>query len=102
MGGPDRSHRAGEFAHVIAWHPDRLTRHPLQLEALVDLLEATKTRVVTVSAGEYDLGTATGRMCARVVGAVARHESERIGERLRAKARDAKSNFRSLCEREAP
>jgi site-specific DNA recombinase len=79
--------RLGEFDVLVAWHPDRLTRHPLQLEALVDLLEATKTIVLTVSAGEYDLGTATGRMCARVVGAVARHESERTSERLRSMAR---------------
>jgi DNA invertase Pin-like site-specific DNA recombinase len=79
--------RAGEFQALVAWHPDRLTRHPLELEALVDLLESTGTRVATVTAGEYDLGTATGRMCARVVGAVARHESERNSERLKAKAR---------------
>jgi DNA invertase Pin-like site-specific DNA recombinase len=76
--------RAGEFQALIAWHPDRLTRHPLQLEALVELLEQTHTRVATVTAGEFDLGTATGRMVARVVGAVARHESERTSERLRA------------------
>lgn len=79
--------RIGEFRSLIAWHPDRLTRHPLQLEALVELLEVTGTRVYTVTAGEYDLGTATGRMCARVVGAVARHESEHKSERIRAQTR---------------
>jgi hypothetical protein len=51
-----------EFETLIAWHPDRLTCHPIQLEALVDLLESTKTKVFTVTAGEYDLGTATGRL----------------------------------------
>jgi DNA invertase Pin-like site-specific DNA recombinase len=79
--------RIGEFRSLIAWHPDRLTRHPLQLEALVELLEMTDTRVYTVAAGEYDLGTATGRMCARVVGAVARHESEHKSERIRVQTR---------------
>jgi DNA invertase Pin-like site-specific DNA recombinase len=79
--------RIGEFRSLISWHPDRLTRHPLQLEALVELLELTGTRVYTVSAGEYDLGTATGRMCARVVGAVARHESEHKSERIRVQTR---------------
>ena len=79
--------RIGEFRSLISWHPDRLTRHPLQLEALVELLEVTGTRVYTVAAGEYDLGTATGRMCARVVGAVARHESEHKSERIRAQTR---------------
>jgi DNA invertase Pin-like site-specific DNA recombinase len=79
--------RSGEFRSLISWHPDRLTRHPLQLEALVELLEMTGTRVYTVAAGEYDLGTATGRMCARVVGAVARHESEHKSERIRVQTR---------------
>lgn len=79
--------RLGDVDTVIAWHPDRLTRHPIELEGLVELLERTGTKVMTVTAGEYDLATATGRMCARVVGAVARHESEQKGERLRAKLR---------------
>src|SRR5262249_42604236 len=38
--------------------------------------------------GDYDLATAAGRMTARVVGAVARHESEHKSERLRAKMRE--------------
>ena len=70
---------------VVAWHPDRLTRHPRELEDLIDLLEATSTTVRTVQAGEYDLGTPSGRMAARIVGAVARHESEHKSARLRRK-----------------
>lgn len=72
---------------VIAWHPDRLTRQPRELEDLIDLLEATGTRVVTVQSGAYDLSTPTGRMSARIVGSVARHESEHKSARLKAKAR---------------
>ena len=40
----------------------------------------------TVSGGVYDLRTPTGRMQARIVGSVARFESEHKGERQRAKA----------------
>jgi len=73
---------------VLAWHPDRLTRHPRELEDLIDALEAARTTVRTVQSGEYDLGTATGRMTARIVGAVARGESEHKADRLRRKHRD--------------
>lgn len=71
---------------LVAWHPDRLTRHTRELEDLIDLLEATSTTVLTVQAGLYDLTTPNGRMVARMTGAVARHESEHKSARLRAKA----------------
>jgi DNA invertase Pin-like site-specific DNA recombinase len=80
--------RARTVDTVIVWHPDRLTRSTRELEDLVDLLDTTRARVVTVVGGEYDLATAAGRMTARVVGAVARHESEHRSERLRSKADD--------------
>lgn len=73
---------------VIAWHPDRLHRRPVELEAFIDLVERTGAKVATVQAGDYDLASATGRMTARVVGAVARHESEHKSERLRRKHRE--------------
>lgn len=73
---------------VVAWHPDRLHRAPKELEAFIDVLEAAKATAVTVMAGEFDLSTASGRMTARVVGAVARHESEQKTERLRRKHRE--------------
>lgn len=82
------------LAHMAS---DRLTRNPMQLEAIVALLEATDTRVHTVTAGEYDLSTASGRMCARLIGAVARHESELKGERLRSQARQEALTGRARC-----
>ena len=78
----------GDFQAIVAWHPDRLHRSPLELESFIDLLERTRATVVTVQGGDYDLSTASGRMTARVVGAVARHESEHKSERLRAKMRE--------------
>lgn len=75
--------RSGAVQAVIAWHPDRLTRHPRELEDLIDLLEKSGARVATVTAGDYDLATPAGRMVARVVGAVARGESEHKSARLR-------------------
>jgi site-specific DNA recombinase len=86
--GYERLHQllaAREVDVVVAWHPDRLTRHPRELETLIEALEAASATVRTVTAGELDLSTPAGRMTARVVGAVARHESEHKSQRLRRK-----------------
>lgn len=61
---------------VVVWHPDRLHRSPVELEHFIDVIEAADVRVVSVSAGEFDLGTPEGRLTARITGAVARKESE--------------------------
>jgi site-specific DNA recombinase len=76
----------GSVDAVVAWHPDRLHRSPAELERFIDLVEHHRVAVATVQGGQYDLSTAAGRMTARVVGAVARHESEHKSERHRAKA----------------
>ena len=70
---------------IVAWHGDRLHRSPRELEDFVDLVERTKTKIRTVQSGELDLTTPSGRMTARVVGAVARGESEHKSARLKAK-----------------
>jgi DNA invertase Pin-like site-specific DNA recombinase len=74
---------AGAVDVVVAWHPDRLHRSPKELEAFIDLIEKTGAQVATVQAGELDLSTASGRMTARIVGSVARHESEQKSERMK-------------------
>lgn len=78
---------AGTIGGIVAWHPDRLHRSPRELERFIDVVETTGAKVATVQAGELDLSNASGRMTARVVGAVARHESEHKAERQRSKAR---------------
>jgi DNA invertase Pin-like site-specific DNA recombinase len=77
--------KSGVVDAVIVWHPDRLHRSPKELEAFIDLIEATGAAVATVVAGTYDLTTPAGRMTARVVGSTARYESEHKSERLRRK-----------------
>jgi DNA invertase Pin-like site-specific DNA recombinase len=74
---------------IVAWHPDRLHRSPKELEEFIDLVEATGAVIATVQAGQYDLTTAAGRMSARIVGAVARHESEQKSERIRRAAKQS-------------
>lgn len=77
---------SGVAGSIIAWHPDRLHRSPVELEDFIDLVEKRGVTVATVQGGEYDLSTPSGRMTARVVGAVARHESEHKAERQKSKA----------------
>lgn len=87
--------RRGEADVLVAWHPDRITRAPRELEDVIDLLngkDAGSERIVrppvdvlTVQTGLYDLTTPAGRMSARLVGTVARYESEHRSARIRSK-----------------
>jgi len=77
--------KAGVIQAVVAWDPDRLHRSPRELEEFIGVIESAHAYVATVQGGELDLTTANGRMTARVVGAVARHESEHKSERLKRK-----------------
>ncbi|HVV37964.1 MAG TPA: recombinase family protein [Acidimicrobiales bacterium] len=74
-----------EVDAVVVYHSDRLYRRTRDLERLVDVIEGGNTTVHTVAAGLVDLSTASGRMVARMLGAAAQHESERMGERIQAK-----------------
>ncbi|WP_205754162.1 MULTISPECIES: recombinase family protein [Arthrobacter] len=76
--------RSGQVSAVIALHTDRLHRSPVELEEFIDICEQNRVEVRTVQAGELDLTTATGRMAARIYGAVARHEVEHAIERVKA------------------
>lgn len=74
-----------EVDSVIVYHADRLYRRTTDLERLVTVVESAGAQVHTVAAGDVDLSTASGRMVARMLGAAAQHESERMAERLRMK-----------------
>lgn len=80
----------GTATIVIAWHTDRLHRSVTELEGYIDLCEKRGVSTYTVQAGELDLATPTGRMVARMLGNVARYESEHKGTRV-ARARQQKA-----------
>ena len=67
---------------VIVVDQDRLTRTPRELESFIDLADANGIALASV-AGEIDLATSDGRFRARIMGTVARQESEKKAERLR-------------------
>ncbi|MBC9822749.1 recombinase family protein [Terrabacter sp. MAHUQ-38] len=75
--------RHGRVDAVLAWHEDRLHRSPRELE---DYIEACEPRAIVTrfaQAGELDLTTSSGRLTARIRGAVARQESEHKAERVK-------------------
>ena len=80
--------RSGQVDRIVCWAADRLTRSLRELEDLVELLNETGVRIIALKDGEYDLSTSGGRMIARILGSVARQESERKSERQRRKAEE--------------
>ncbi|UWW09413.1 recombinase family protein [Mycolicibacterium brumae] len=74
---------AGEFDALVCWHTDRLYRSMKDLERLIDIADSRGVQIRTVQGGDLDLSNSSGRMLARILGSVARAESEHKGERHR-------------------
>jgi DNA invertase Pin-like site-specific DNA recombinase len=72
----------GEIDVILAYSNSRLTRRPMELEALVSLYERTKVRICTIASGDTNLGSADGRAIARTLAAWDSAEAERTGERV--------------------
>jgi DNA invertase Pin-like site-specific DNA recombinase len=86
--------RDGQIGAVVVWDLDRLHRRPIELEYFMALADEKHLALATVS-GDVDLGTAQGRLVARLKGSVAAHEGEhRKARQLRA--------TRQLAERGVP
>lgn len=73
---------AGVRDGVIVVDTDRLTRRPAELEEFIDLAEKRGIPVAN-AAGDLDLATSDGRFRARIMGVVARQESEKKSERVK-------------------
>lgn len=86
---------AGAVDALVAWHIDRLTRSPRELEDVIDFAERQGLELATAT-GDVDLGNPTGRLVARMLGAAARHESEHKSERqLRERRQNAERGLLS-------
>src|SRR5215207_9148101 len=79
---------AGKLAAIVVWDLDRLHRRPVELEHFIELADRHGLALATVS-GDTDLGTDSGRLFARVKGAVARSEGERKSARQKRAALQA-------------
>jgi DNA invertase Pin-like site-specific DNA recombinase len=79
--------RDGHHDGVIVWDLDRLHRQPKELEEFIDLADRFGLELANVG-GEVDLSTPQDRLTARIKGAVAKHEAEQMGRRVRRKHRE--------------
>ena len=71
---------------VVVWDLDRLHRRPKELEEFFELCEAAGIRSLASVAGDVDLATHDGQFTARILGAVARKESDDKSRRIKRKA----------------
>jgi DNA invertase Pin-like site-specific DNA recombinase len=78
----------GKLGAVVAWDLDRLHRRPIELEHFMELADRHHLALATVS-GDTDLSTDSGRLFARIKGAVARAEGERKSARQKRAALQA-------------
>lgn len=78
---------SGVVDAVVVWDLDRLHRSPRELEdffAVCDSARPQLTELASVT-GETDLSTHAGRLHARMMGSVARYESDQKSHRIRRK-----------------
>jgi DNA invertase Pin-like site-specific DNA recombinase len=80
---------SGGVHGVLVWHTDRLHRRPIELESFIELCSGKGIEVRTVRAGHLDLSTGSGQMVARMLGAAARHEVDRLVERTKSAKKQA-------------
>src|SRR5664279_434524 len=76
--------RSGRWSVIVAYSSSRLTRRPLEGEALIGLFESRGTQFAYVVSSRFDLATADGRMQARIAASIDAGEAERIAERVSA------------------
>src|SRR3954447_11960305 len=85
--------RSRQIGAVVVWHLDRLTRHPRELETFIDLCDELRVELGCVT-GEVDLSSHIGRLTARMLGVLARYESDHKSERIRRKHEEIAANGR--------
>jgi DNA invertase Pin-like site-specific DNA recombinase len=86
--------KAGQIDAVVAWSPDRLYRQLRDLEEFIEVVTGADAQVTTVQAGRtgIELNTPGGRLQARIMGSVARHEMEIKAERQKSKMVEIRAN----------
>lgn len=75
----------GTVDAVVVWHLDRLHRRPMELEEFFEICDAAGVKDLASVTGDVDLSTHDGRFMARILGAVARKESDDKSRRTKRK-----------------
>src|SRR5206468_12439831 len=76
---------AGTLDGLLVYNLDRLHRQPRELEAFIDVCQQLRLIHVASVEGDIDLTTADGQFQARILGAVAKKESDDKSRRIRRK-----------------
>jgi len=76
---------AGTINGLLVYDLDRLHRQPSELESFIALCQRLRLTNVASVSGEIDLTTADGQFQARILGAVAKKESDDKSRRIRRK-----------------
>lgn len=74
--------RAGRLDAILAYSNSRLTRRPAEWIQLIELANAGKIRIKTVSSGEHDVSTANGRATLMTVAIWDAREAEETAEKV--------------------
>lgn len=74
---------SGVLDGLVVYNLDRLHRHPRELEAFIDLCQRVRLTDLHTVAGDVDLATSDGQLMARVMGAVAKKESDDKSRRIK-------------------
>lgn len=77
--------RAGQVDAVLAYHQDRLTRRPIELEQFTEACAAAGMVTLATVTSDIRIGNDDDMLLARILGAVAAQESERKSQRVRDK-----------------
>ena len=77
--------RGGFLDAVVVYDADRLHRQPMELEQFLDLCKEVGVSNLATVSGDIDLATHGGQLVARILGAVAKNESDAKSRRIRRK-----------------
>lgn len=77
----------GTIDAVLAWHSDRLYRRMDDLEDLITIAQANDIAFSTVQISNLDLSTVAGQLVARMMGSVAKYETDIKAQRQAAQLR---------------
>src|SRR5215210_6821258 len=77
--------RSGMIEGVVVWHLDRLHRQPKELEEFFDVCKAARVDRLASVTGDVDLADHDGQFMARILGAVAKKESDDKSRRIQRK-----------------
>ena len=77
--------RGGFLDAVVVWDTDRLHRQPKELEEFFEVCKEAGVTLLASVSGDIDLSTHDGQFLARILGAVAKKESDDKSRRVRRK-----------------